>query len=102
MNEFLMSLKNLLFYFNLIWRDRPYDYIYLLLFLDKKLEQIELFWKNKYFGKYMGWQNDKEILKELKEIRNKLRKYVNKGEISEKEAERLFKKLGKLVPYLWE
>jgi len=102
MNEFLTSLKNLVFYFNLIWKDRPYDYIYLLLFLDKKLEQIELFWEDKYFGKYMGWQNDKKILKELKETRNELRKYVNKGEISEKEAERLFKKLGKLVPYLWD
>jgi len=102
MKEFLMSLKNLVFYFNLIWKDRPYDYIYLLQFLDKKLEQIELFLEDKYFGEHMGWQNDKEILKELKEIRNKLRKYVNKGEISEKEAERLFKKLGKLVPYLWD
>ena len=106
MRDFLYGLKNLVFYFKTIWQDRPWDYLFILKLLDKKLEQIELHRKDKYFGvfgKHIDFEGEEKILKRLIEIREQIQIIVEEKCYMEKEeGAKLFRKLGRLLPYLWD
>lgn len=46
-----ISCKNLFNWFNIIWNDREYDYLFMLKIEKKKIEQMIKFYSNDYYGK---------------------------------------------------
>lgn len=102
MNDILYGIKNLIFYFKVIWNDRAWDYIYILELLDKKLEQIELHMEDKYYGKCLKYYGNTKIRNRLSSVRKEIQKYLSEGEISIRDSENLFRRLGRLMPFLWD
>lgn len=64
LHKFFKSVKNLIYWFPIIWKDRDYDYEYLLFILSHKLKSMEEL--HRYHGNGTGSEN---IANEILETR---------------------------------
>ena len=101
-NNIYYGILNLKYYFNVIWKDRDYDYIFALYIMKRKLEKIE-----NYLGTSSSYIGDYEDKIKLQKLINELDDFIEKNpSLDEKENSKicsnLFTKIGRLLPKLWD
>lgn len=70
--NFFKGIKNLIVWFPIIWKDRDFDYIYLLIIMRKKLELME------HLFKYDSYKlNSKKDAEEIEQCINYLNNIIN-------------------------
>ena len=117
LNKFINGIKNLIYYFNVVWKDRDWDYSYIENILEAKLTKTY----KRYSSKDYFYEQDKDVVKPLRiciEILKRQRtafywdttnylehngsQYCNVDNCEVRNKEILFKILDKYLYYLWD
>jgi hypothetical protein len=86
MQPLITGFKNIKFYFKTIFRDRFWDYSFIYILLDKKLEQLENNWSKNTFG-----ENDKKVLTKIKELRSLVQQLIQDDFLTPEENSYFYK-----------
>ena len=63
----IRGIKNYINWFKIIWKDRPWDYEFFLIIIEKKLSLLEKHWTSTNLCNYVGEEKDLENIKKARE-----------------------------------
>lgn len=94
-------IDNLTWYCKIILNDKDDDYIFILLMLRQKLLKVQ-----KHWGNHTEYEHDYDDKFKLQELIQELDIFIDRTfELTEsqnkKELEKIFSKLGRFLPRLW-
>jgi len=86
-DKFKAGVKNIIFYFDVIWNDRWFDYVFLLKIVERKFENMERNWDKAI---YENSEIQKAEFKEIRELLNLIIEDELDGDELKKTEKRLF------------
>lgn len=88
------GIKNLIKWFSVIWKDRDWDYEFLLIILEYKITSME-----KFYSSEKVWGKDEDVITQLKFCKELLKR-IRDDQYTEEQLVSVEEKYGELLPIM--
>ena len=86
--DLFYGIENLIYYFKVIWRDRDWDYEYVLELLHYKLKRMSV-----YMDVYGGFKGKEKVVLQINNTIKRIENFLNIDDIYETKAQDLLKEI---------